>query len=265
MKECKKHSSPQGTKSGWNVICDFDGTIACFDVTDAVFERFADPAWEEVEKAWRKGAITARECMEKQVRMIHAPLARLDAFFHTVPIMDGFIEFRRFCAARDIGLLVVSDGMDYAINRILTGHGLADLPVIANRLRFQKGFGYSLDFPHAAEGCGSGVCKCAAADSWLQQKQEQGKLLLIGDGRSDTCLAGLASFVLTRRGYPLQAYCEEKAIPHADYDDFFDILRFFAGPHPAEGLPFFPLYGSAQRKTAHLAKGERTRAYRKEM
>jgi 2,3-diketo-5-methylthio-1-phosphopentane phosphatase len=227
MADHKQHALPDVT-NGWNIICDFDGTIARFDVTDAVLAAFADPAWKAVEKEWLEGAITARECMERQVRMIDAPPARLDAFLDTVPLTDGFAEFTRFCAANGMDALVVSDGMDYAIKRILAGKGLGNVPVIANRLRFHGESGYRLDFPYGAPGCGSGVCKCDVA------KTGGGKILLIGDGHSDVCLAGAASFVLAKRGETLHRHCGENGVPHAAYDDFFDILRFFtAAPRSA--------------------------------
>jgi len=212
---------PDLTNGGWSIICDFDGTIACIDVTDAVLGRFADPAWENVEKEWLDGTITARQCMERQVRMINATPAALDAFLATVPLTKGFAQFTRFCADSGLEMMVVSDGMDYAVKRVLAGNGYGNIPVIANRLRFQGKSGCRLDFPYGADGCKSGVCKCDAA------RAIGGKILLIGDGRSDICLAKNASFVLARRGKPLHLHCEENAIPHAVYDDFFDVLNYF--------------------------------------
>ena len=50
----------------WHVVCDFDGTITPFDVTDAILQRFALPAWEAAEEAWTGGRISARECMDIQ-------------------------------------------------------------------------------------------------------------------------------------------------------------------------------------------------------
>jgi 2,3-diketo-5-methylthio-1-phosphopentane phosphatase len=226
MMDRKQSLLPDFLKDGWNIICDFDGTIARFDVTDAVLEAFAPPAWEAVEKEWLEGTITARQCMERQVRMIDVAPDRLDVFLATVPLTDGFREFTQFCAAHGRSLLVVSNGMDYAIKRILADNGLAHVPVIANRLRFHGDSGYRLDFPYGADGCGSGVCKCDVA------RAGGGRILLIGDGRSDICLANAASFVLAKKGMPLHRHCGENGIAHAAYDDFFDILRFFTAARP---------------------------------
>lgn len=221
MTDKKQRTLLDMAADGWNIICDFDGTIARFDVIDAMLEKFADPAWETVEREWLDGKITARECMERQIRMIDAQPSALDAFLATIPLTDGFAEFTRYCGANGLDLLVVSDGADYAIKRILSNNGLGDLPVIANRLRFNGDSGCRLDFPYGVPGCGAGVCKCAVA------KAGGGKILLIGDGHSDICLAGVAAFVLAKKNKTLHRHCVKNHLPHAVYDDFFDILRFF--------------------------------------
>lgn len=207
--------------SEWNIICDFDGTITPFDVTDAVLAEFALPVWEEVEEEWLRGGITARECMERQIALIRAPQRTLDAFLDNVPVTEGFPEFMAFCKKRNGKALVVSDGMDYAIKRVLSNHGMRDIPVIANRLLHTGGDRYKLEFPYGAASCPSGVCKCAVARSL------GGKSLLIGDGRSDCCLSGVAAFTMARRGKELLRHCLEKGHPHVEYDDFFDILTHF--------------------------------------
>lgn len=65
---------PDFAAGPYSVICDFDGTVTPFDVTDAILERFARPAWKTIEDEWVRGAISARRCMERQIPLIEAPL-----------------------------------------------------------------------------------------------------------------------------------------------------------------------------------------------
>ncbi len=51
-------------------VVDFDGTLSVRDTVDAMLEQFADPSWEDVEKEWLDGHITAVQCMQKQLRMV---------------------------------------------------------------------------------------------------------------------------------------------------------------------------------------------------
>ena len=62
---------PDFAAGPYSVICDFDGTVTPFDVTDAILERFARPAWKTIEDEWVRGAISARRCMERQLSLIH--------------------------------------------------------------------------------------------------------------------------------------------------------------------------------------------------
>lgn len=152
------------------------------------------------------GAISARQCMERQIPLIEAPLERLDAFLDTVPVTGGFVEFVRYSRSKGIPLGIVSDGMDYPIKRILNRHGLRHVPVVANRMVYREG-AYRLEFPYGREGCASGVCKCGVAEA----VSGDGKTLLIGDGLSDCCLARSASFTLARAGQgPAPPLCRRR-------------------------------------------------------
>ena len=198
--------------ANWQVICDFDGTMVDIDVTDALLDRFADSRWMEIEEEWLAGKIGSRECMGRQVALIRAPLAEINAFLDSVALDPDFTKFAALCAQQGIPLTVVSDGIDYAIYRILRNHKVSAIPVIANELLVGEDGGYSLRFPYAHPDCLSGVCKCHAA------KQKQGKVLLVGDGRSDFCLGKEADFIFARK--KLLAECLRLAWPHAPCQDF---------------------------------------------
>ena len=61
------------------VYVDFDGTIAPADPTDALFDRFCDPSWREIEEDWQQGRCTAQACMAKQVDLLRATPRSIDA------------------------------------------------------------------------------------------------------------------------------------------------------------------------------------------
>jgi 2-hydroxy-3-keto-5-methylthiopentenyl-1-phosphate phosphatase len=57
---------------------------------------------------------------------------------------------------------------------------------------------------------------------------------MIGDGRSDFCVADNADFVFTKNG--LIAHCFEKSLSHVSISGFADALRMICPPAEA-GLP----------------------------
>lgn len=201
-----------------HIICDFDGTITPFDVTDAILERFADTRWKHIEEEWEQGTITARACMARQVALIRAPQGELDAFLDTVPIDPAFPTFVERCRTAGRTLTIVSDGLDYAISRILKRHRLSEVPLKANHLAAIGTDAYTLEFPYGNDRCESGMCKCAIAESYPE-------VLLIGDGKSDCCVAKKAAMTLAKSGKSLLRECVAKNYPHLTYTSFESILK----------------------------------------
>ncbi|KGI77747.1 MtnX-like HAD-IB family phosphatase [Oleiagrimonas soli] len=199
----------------WTILCDFDGTIALDDVTDALLSRFALPEWEAIEARWRDGAIGSRECMTAQVALIDASLDEVDAVLDALPIDPAFPGFVAEARRQGMPVQIVSDGLDYAIRRILARHGLSDLPIRANRLLHDGTRGWQLASPHADAACGeaSGTCKCAIA-------RGHDRVLMIGDGLSDFCVSGVADFVFAKK--KLITHCRRAGIPHRPIVDFSD-------------------------------------------
>jgi 2-hydroxy-3-keto-5-methylthiopentenyl-1-phosphate phosphatase len=201
-------------------IVDFDGTIAPTDTVDALLESFADPEWRRVEEQWVAGRLGSRECMEAQLALVRADRAGVEDFLQSVVIDPSFPDFVRY-ASTFADVAVVSDGLDYTIRHALQKLAMAPIPLYANRLEFRK-HGLAVSFPYTDAGCahGSAVCKCAAA-----RELDAGRGLftvLIGDGRSDHCLARSADHVFAKGS--LRKFCQDEGIAHTPFDSFDDVL-----------------------------------------
>jgi 2,3-diketo-5-methylthio-1-phosphopentane phosphatase len=213
--------SRQNTKGkaipNWHVLVDFDGTIAPDDPTDRLLERFADPAWREVEAAWQGGQISSRECMARQVALLRATPEELDEQIRTVRIDPGFPAFLAFCRRRGAEVNIVSDGFDRVVDAALRSAGLS-VPSFANRLEWQGDDRWHLAFPHAQSDCrsGSANCKCSHAQwSFLTPH------VVIGDGRSDFCMSTRADYVIAKGS--LIDHCRARARPHASFANFNEV------------------------------------------
>ncbi|MGE5512342.1 MAG: HAD-IB family phosphatase [Bacteroidota bacterium] len=199
-----------------NVYVDFDGTIAPGEPTDALFDQFADPSWRQIEDEWQKGRLSSRECMSGQVALLRATPTVVDEFLRGVEIDPHFPEFVKLCSARGARVIVVSDGLDRVVGSALRNAGL-ELPFFANRLKWQGGDRWTLEFPHARLDCRSamGNCKCG------HRRTRPGSLeVMVGDGRSDFCLAERAHLVLAKSA--LASHCVRMGLPHAHIENFSD-------------------------------------------
>jgi 2-hydroxy-3-keto-5-methylthiopentenyl-1-phosphate phosphatase len=208
--------------SDWTILCDFDGTIALDDITDTVLERFARPGWEVLEADWRGGRINSHDCMAGQVALLDMDRAEFDAHLAERIIDPAFAAFVKAAHAAGVHLEVLSDGLDYSIRTILARYALDWLPVTANQLESVGEREWRLAFPNASAMCrvASGTCKCARADAAQATRK---RVLLIGDGASDFCVAAAADFVFAKG--KLAAHCRAKGIRHAPIDDFADALN----------------------------------------
>ncbi len=215
-------------------IIDFDGTVAPTDTVDALLERFADPEWRRIEEQWVSGEINSQQCMAAQIALVSGESTELLEFLQSVTIDPSFVDFVRYVWPF-ADLAVVSDGLDYPIRYALRQVPFP-IPIYANGLAFRRG-GLDIWFPHGDSGCavGSGLCKCAVARSVNAGRGLS--TVLIGDGRSDLCLARSADHVFAKGA--LRSYCEAESIIHTSFETFDDVLtvirRWNARDH--EGVP----------------------------
>ena len=201
-------------------IIDFDGTLSVRDTVDTLLEKFAAPVWKDIEQAWLDGEICAVECMKQQIRLVDTDHVTLENFFRGIQLDASFLPFHRH-VSKFAEVAIVSDGLDHAI-KVSTRHAdLPELPVYANHLHFVPD-GIDISFPHLNSGCsaGNGVCKCAVARDLAQAAG--GPVVLIGDGKSDACLAKRADVVFAKGS--LIKHCEKQAISYYPFQTFADVL-----------------------------------------
>lgn len=213
-----------------HVLVDFDGTIVPKDATDRVFEAFADPSWMELEADWQAGRIPSRQCMAAQVSLLQMSPAALDAMIATFEVDPAFHDFVALCRRRGVTTTVVSDGMDRVVGGVLARAGL-DLPYKANRLVSTGGDRWSLEFPHMRQACvsASGNCKCATA-----MGSSAGMTVMVGDGRSDFCVATRTTYVLAKA--KLATHCAANHLPHSAFTDFRDATTLLADWLDLQGI-----------------------------
>lgn len=197
------------------IFCDFDGTISLIDVTDYVLEKFADPKWQEIEAQWKANLIGSRECLQQQIDLLHVNIDTLCATLDQVEIDPYFSDFVAASNKAGYELVIISDGLDFSIQRILQRYQLAHLPIMANHLEILADDRYRIQFPYASAVCqtSAGHCKCQTL-----AKQQVAFSVMIGDGMSDFCVAGKADMVFSKG--KLSEYCAKNHIAHHKIESF---------------------------------------------
>lgn len=201
------------------IAIDFDGTVTDVDIIDAVLQKFARPEWQDVETRWEQGIIGSRKCLEDQMALINHPLDKLLDYVDTFTIDKTFKKFAFFLNEQQIPYAILSDGFQLFIERMLNNAGLDQIPVYANLLTEDNGKLKTL-FPHSHRDCDSANCKCMVVDRLSKERP----VILIGDGRSDYCVAHKASHVFTKKS--LTHYCQVNNLSHTPFNNFAEITGF---------------------------------------
>jgi 2,3-diketo-5-methylthio-1-phosphopentane phosphatase len=205
-----------------HVFVDFDGTIAPTDTTDLLLERFASAEWRTIEDDWKTGRIGSRECLVRQIDLVRASPAQLDHFISEIDIDPGFPQFVNLCQEHGHDITVVSDGLDRTVNAVLERYDL-DVPFYANHLQWRGDNRWRLTFTHARSDCRSlsGNCKCRFTEGSALELR-----IVVGDGRSDFCIAGRADLVLAKNS--LLSHCESGGLPHLAFVSFAEASELLA-------------------------------------
>ncbi len=201
------------------VLCDFDGTISKGDIGNTLFKKFAGgKEWEELIASWERGDIGSKECLTRECAMARVTRAEVVALADSFEIDAHFPEFARWCAANDVPLAVVSDGLDFYIQVVLRKHGLSHLPLFANHLKFNDK-GIQPEFPYFGKGCEKcGNCKGYHVRSY---RAKHGRVVFVGDGYSDRCALDESDLILAKGD--LARVCRESGRPHVPFRDFRDV------------------------------------------
>jgi len=207
---------PGARRPPWSVVCDFDGTIAREDVTDALLRHFARPGWRELEMACEAGRISARACLAGQVALLDCSRDEIEALVAEIAIDPAFAAFVAAVHAEGGSLVVASDGLDAVVAAMLARAAVPGVDVRASRLVQLGRREWELSFPHARAGCGAATCKCACL------RERDGPALLVGDGASAFCAARRAELTFAKPG--LHEHCAEHGLSHRPIRDFADAL-----------------------------------------
>lgn len=215
------------------VFSDFDATISLIDTGLAMMnslpEREQAEAWE-AEYRWRRGEISSMECLREQWGLWHGSAADMLALIDGLQVDEGFFVFLELVRSRGAGLAIVSDGLDFYLDRMMAGHGLrtcADDECVQSPdcvLRFSNpsvvtDAGVSIDFPYSND-CGQcGNCKVSHL---FRLRRGFARTIYIGDGHSDLCAARYANVIFAKDA--LAEDCLRSGRPFYHFGDFGDIL-----------------------------------------
>lgn len=206
------------------IICDFDGTAAQNDVGYLLFRTFGDERCVEAVNEWIEGKISSRDCLIRECEATRVSKNELARFVDQQKLDPHFADLVQYANSQKTEIEIVSDGLDFYIERILKNHHLdSQLKVYANHLVFADDNQIRPEFPYFEFTCGH--CANCKAYHVRSAKADGSRVIYIGDGLSDRCGAREADVVFAKRGRDLLQFCRENQINHFEFQNFSDVLK----------------------------------------
>jgi HAD superfamily phosphoserine phosphatase-like hydrolase len=204
------------------VVMDFDGAICPQDVSEELFDAFAEPGWRELDDKLLAGRLTLRQTLREQVELLRAGRDEMltYALNHFSP-HPSFVPFVRWAQGAGLELAVASDGLGFYIEPMLRAAGVAGVAVHTNEFRGAPGDGSPIGFPNGHPRCvGCGTCKMNAV---LGYRERSGPVAFVGEGYSDRYGAVFADLTFARD--LLADLCRTEGVPFTPWETFDDVRR----------------------------------------
>lgn len=205
------------------IVADFDGTVASQDVGYNFFRHFSGGKNNELLPFWKSGEMSTRECLKREAELVTVNKEQAYPFLDTFDLDPGFADFVNICNARNIPLVIISDGLDFYIKYLLEKFGFADIPAISNKGIFNES-GIEIEFPYDNRECDScGSCKAERIEDLKNKHGNGARVVFIGDGYSDACAARVADVLFAKKD--LKEFCDDRNINYHEFEDFFEVSR----------------------------------------
>jgi 2-hydroxy-3-keto-5-methylthiopentenyl-1-phosphate phosphatase len=205
------------------IFCDFDGTVARRDVGYHLYHHFSGGRNDALLPAWKAGRLSTRDCMRLESEMVRASPEEISQFLNQFDLDPTFPEFARVCRAADVPIVIVSEGLDIYIKRLLADQGPEHFNVKCN-IGHLEGGGIRIEFPYEYRVCpGCGNCKAARIEEFRAQMDGGCRIVFVGDGYSDACGARAADLVFAKKD--LIKYCQTEGILYNEFSNFEDVTE----------------------------------------
>ena len=208
------------------VQCDFDNTIAEFDVSFMLLDAFADGDWRPILQEYREHKIPVGVFSQRTFAMIKADEKTMVDYLFTgdrVNVRPGFEELLKACSEKGFEFIIVSNGLEFYINAVLEHIGVRGIEVFAAQTEFSPD-GLKITYINPDGQQMVDKFKQSYVEQHLRQDY---RVVYIGDGYSDIAPASLADQVFARDD--LLAYCQEQNLKCTPFNDLNDVVMGLEG------------------------------------
>jgi len=202
------------------VQCDFDGTITEQDVSFLLLDAFANKDWRRLLDDYRADRISVNYFNTSAFAMVKEDKQTLLEFMKgRVKVRDGFRELLDYCQRKGFHFVIVSNGLDFYIEKILGEMGINNIEVFASQTRFTP---ESLKVQYI--GPDGSQLDSGFKEAYVRLFQGKGyRVVYAGNGASDIPPAKLAHHIFATG--ELLDYYKKTNLDFTPFADLNDIVR----------------------------------------
>jgi 2-hydroxy-3-keto-5-methylthiopentenyl-1-phosphate phosphatase len=202
------------------IQCDFDGTVTKDDVSFMLLDAFANGDWRVVNKQYAESKITVGQFNETAFGLVKASKkAMLDYLKDKVIVRPGFKKFVELCYKKGFRLVIVSNGLDFYIKKVLSDNGFDNLEYHAAETRF-----HSNALKVRYFGPDGNVVDTEFKDKFVNQYLSEGyHVVYIGNGTSDLSPARGAHHIFATES--LLVHCRNSGVNCIPFTSFIEINK----------------------------------------
>lgn len=178
--------------------------------------------WAETIRLFEEQKIGTRECFVKECELMSDfDINKFNAIIDKQELDPRFLDFKEFCGRNNLPLTILSEGMDYYINRVLKNNAL-DIPFYSNKIVLSADKrSFKLEFPYSDSDCNR--CGTSKRNILMNLTGDDEISVFIGDGFSDACVVNYADIVFAKKS--LASYCWKNNITYYEFQTFGDIIK----------------------------------------
>lgn len=202
------------------IQCDFDGTITTEDVSFMLLDAFAKGDWHAINDEYTAGIITVGEFNERAFALVRgSKKAMLDYLKDRVIIRRGFQTFVELCQKKGIRLVIVSNGLDFYIRKILSDIGLEGMEYHGAETKFHA---HRLKVRYL--GPDGSTVEAEFKNKYVSQYINEGyHVVYIGNGSSDLSPARSAHQIFATES--LLEHCQRTGLTCIAFTSFHEISQ----------------------------------------
>jgi len=202
------------------IQCDFDGTITEEDVSFILLDTFAGKEWRQLLKDYKEGRISVGHLNREAFAMVKADKKNLlEAIKDRYKVREGFHKLIAYCRRKGFRFVIVSNGLDFYIDRILADLGLRNVEVFAAQTQFHTRGLYVQYVAPDGNVIDDGF-KEAYVNSFLKNDY---RIVYVGNGASDFPPAKKCHHVFATGD--LLSVCKKENVECTPFNDLIDIVR----------------------------------------